>query len=1399
MALNIDWGVGFEPQIKDLSNFGAAGTGAWDGVSNPTVITFVAGRWGGTAVQIAEDGVTATNLRRELPATQHRNVGMWIKVSSAPGENSTFFTFFDSGGTGIGNLRVSTGGLIGARPGTGTFQNGPNVADGQWHHVTAHLDSSGTTWSMSWEVDEVAQTTGTQGSHVATNCTRISMGSATTTNNLTIIIDDVVASATAADFPIPSCRVVTSLPVADGTHNAGTNVIEDQSGNDIGLVAAWSLLDELPPNTTDYVRQNNAGSGNYAEIAFDDSFLGAGELITAVLSGFAGFASSGSTETGNPTTRVVHTTLGVLVDVYSGDMSEPALHYGVALVPLGSAWTLSDFQSLRLRMGFRSDSVGGDPRWSTAWMTVVVVEPDTITKTHTTTAIVSVRSTKTYTSDARISSAIVTKSHAATAILLKSVTKSHQSDAEISGGAARRGNTFEGGSNGVNITTGNSGGLSGDAFQDIAVGADSTQVYDSTLFYKGAVSAKIAAGLTLAYVGYTTLIGTQTSIYGRTYLYLDTALPTQSIAIASTLFNDGVSSVACGRIAINGAGRLRLLDQAGVQQAISPNNASGIVPVAQWVRLEWRFVGSPTTGSIEVKLFLDPTSVTPDSTTTATNIDTLGPFNRYRIGKGAPTTGTEPVFHIDSVLWDTAGYPGPAADVRLLQHTSTAIIRKSIIKTHLATAIVLKTITTAQQADARILLRPGLSHTTTAVIAGSRAATHSSDSYIYKPETRTHLSDAIIAGGFTPAPNSWIVVDVAARRASGTITPPTVTDSLGSLVTVEQVVSMGTTFLGRYYMRVGANPLPRRIFVDFLGVTMTKVHVEVSQILGVDSVDPFVRTLNSPRNDPTTSILVTMPPYTSTSNRGMIAATHSFDEVSAPEAGWNELQDLHDTGLALAVAWSDAEDDTATYSWTNAIDAIAISSEIQVQRTGNVAQSVDAVVKKAMFCSQSADASIRKSIVKTHTSDAIVGGATQKTQSADAQIFGNLLKSHTTTAVLFGRLTRTQQTDAYITETPPPPPVPTPIPGYRLALASRSTTGLGAEIIPDVFSEIGVFENFQLSWEEELNEAGRLNFALPIDHAAVTRANFAVGKREIHLHRGDTDDLVWAGTLEVAEISAWEVRFVAVGWYDKLARRTIKQDYSSRSTFTPQGGWTYLDQLAIIRELIALVQAEDSLGLTVYDPSAVTGVTRRLTICAEERRLVADVIDEFAAASNGFDFAVLPDKTFRMWFPRRDSGQPALTVDGTASFSEITYQIDASDVVTKVSGIGPAEECSAPDTQMLPTGVTPEITDYGVLDGSVDLKHNWDDEHRLAIITESLQEGDHPRFQTDITIDTSLIDAPDPLSYGIGDIILVDGSRGAAGGFGDFSLQARILKRRIIVNPVGLEKVVLTIDVEGGV
>src|SRR6185436_12819747 len=290
--------------------------------------------------------------------------------------------------------------------------------------------------------------------------------------------------------------------------------------------------------------------------------------------------------------------------------------------------------------------------------------------------------------------------------------------------------------------------------------------------------------------------------------------------------------------------------------------------------------------------------------------------------------------------------------------------------------------------------------------------------------------------------------------------------------------------------------------------------------------------------------------------------------------------------------------------------------------------------------------------------------------------------------------------------------------------------------------------------------------------------------------------LVWAGTLEVAQVAGLEVRFAALGWYDILRRRTIKVDYTSRAQFDPQTGWTYLEQLRIVRELIAIMQAEDSIGLTFQNPSQDTGVTRKLTLCSDERALVADVIEDFAAANNGFDFAILPDKRIQFWFPRRESNGPVISVDGTESFSNVTYTIDAADMATRVSGIGPDEDCDTGEDVDVEDDAA-AIARYGVLDMTVDLQRNKDAPHRTAIVTETLVENSRPRFQTEVTLPTVLNNAPDPSTYAVGDTIDVTASRGAVGGFGSFTLSARILKRRVVVTYPGYETVILTIDVEG--
>ena len=381
-------------------------------------------------------------------------------------------------------------------------------------------------------------------------------------------------------------------------------------------------------------------------------------------------------------------------------------------------------------------------------------------------------------------------------------------------------------------------------------------------------------------------------------------------------------------------------------------------------------------------------------------------------------------------------------------------------------------------------------------------------------------------------------------------------------------------------------------------------------------------------------------------------------------------------------------------------------------------------------------------------------------------------------------------------DTAPPPPSQGGETGdprvlYRLALAARGTSGLGAEIISDVFDTVGTpARALPLSWTEVLNGEGTCEVWLPIDHASVTRANFAVGNRELHVYRddGNGEVLVWAGRLWAVDVQDWFVRMLGKGFYHDLSRREIVSDYTSRIS-----AGVFKDQLTIVRDLINATQAltDGGLGFTHNDLS-VSGVTRKLIVCAEERRQISDVIEELASADDGFDFAVLPDKRVRLWYPRRGQVNTGLTFSASDNVSEFRYQEDAEEMANDVAVVGPQENCEVPDVTSAVD--TTSRSTYGVLHASESAEFVDDETLRQGQADEMLRERKDSRLQPDVQVPTQLSDAVDFYDYQLGDTVTVVATRGEVGGFGQFNQAFRIVGRRVDVTNYGLENVTLSLD-----
>lgn len=373
MPLTLVYVEGYEHQTASALRFGGGTTtGIFTTVTGSQ--SFVTGRDSGTAIRFPS-AASSNRCRRDIGSvTGHRIVSFYLRMSQHPSAQMDVFDM-NVGGTGA-DLRVETSGFL--RPtigGVNKTVGSIDVADGNWHLIDYYLNTTANPWVMDLSVDGVYQPQETQA--IALDTTNVSgcwVGhSIATASGATQDYDDFVGSTTAGEYPIGPHRVKALVPTSDGTHNPGVNSIEDQSGNDIGAVTAYNLMDEWPANTTDYVRQITTSGGNYAEVLFGD--IPADSKVIGVQGYAAAFAATTTATAGNVSIR---TAAGVsLVQVIDNtvDVSETVLHYRAAVVPApgsNTLWSPADVNALRAQVGRSIDVDAGGPQFSALMLQVAV-------------------------------------------------------------------------------------------------------------------------------------------------------------------------------------------------------------------------------------------------------------------------------------------------------------------------------------------------------------------------------------------------------------------------------------------------------------------------------------------------------------------------------------------------------------------------------------------------------------------------------------------------------------------------------------------------------------------------------------------------------------------------------------------------------------------------------------------------------------------------------------------------------------------------------------------------------------------------------------------------------------------------------------------------------------------
>jgi len=218
-------------------------------------------------------------------------------------------------------------------------------------------------------------------------------------------------------------------------------------------------------------------------------------------------------------------------------------------------------------------------------------------------------------------------------------------------------NCFDGISNGTTVTTGNSGGASGQAFDNTTIGTGAGIVADTSIVahpYGPAASGKFTTGGTAAtaFVNHGSSFPTNpATCYFRVYGYF-TANP--SSAVRMVWF--GSSGTLAGAFVVNTTGTISFIDSAAAVQLTSTHT----IPLNSWFRLEGYITGAASTGKAEFKCyFTSPDSTTPDETQTSpATLSTLGAISFVRWG--IVNSLSNITLRLDEVLVSDIGYMGPS-------------------------------------------------------------------------------------------------------------------------------------------------------------------------------------------------------------------------------------------------------------------------------------------------------------------------------------------------------------------------------------------------------------------------------------------------------------------------------------------------------------------------------------------------------------------------------------------------------------------------------------------------------------------------------------------------------------------------------------------------------------------
>jgi hypothetical protein len=366
-----------------------AGASLWS-----TVVTAAGGSWTQETSAIARTGACikavapanlAHNVRSPTVAGDFPNalavLRFYVRFETLPTGGLVTLAFINPNGGAFHELVFTPStGFFGHRIGSGAAaEDNVTVQTGVWYRIDMKFDVSANPWTADMEIDGRALTQRTNAVVAATilNC---GFGTVATTQPAhTWYIDDVAASATAADYPLGAGHVTLLVPGSDGTHSFTAN---DFSTGDAGTQRAPSytdfhlMVDDAMPwatarSTTDDIAQRVIRTTGYVEIA-----PGATPDTETANGVQARLAYSSTATTADTGACIVRNSAGASVvlwgDLPAGqgggggalaDYSESSNFFKRKIVTApGAGWTPTEVNAIRWRLGGSGD-ITPVPTW----------------------------------------------------------------------------------------------------------------------------------------------------------------------------------------------------------------------------------------------------------------------------------------------------------------------------------------------------------------------------------------------------------------------------------------------------------------------------------------------------------------------------------------------------------------------------------------------------------------------------------------------------------------------------------------------------------------------------------------------------------------------------------------------------------------------------------------------------------------------------------------------------------------------------------------------------------------------------------------------------------------------------------------------------------------------------